>query len=209
MGVEFHPRLLPISPILPATTFPAQITLGDSLTYGNDIPAHAWRNVLSARTGATANNASANGRTIAQMVSVYDIEVRPYLPVQTSAPAFVTILLGNNDFDLVTGEDAFAALTPLIQNSHNNGAYVFLLAVTAATARPTGSTWDNHRLVFNTLQRDAFRAKVVDYFFDTTIYLPNPADQTLFESDGTHYTQAGHARLGNALFDELTSFFSW
>lgn len=209
MGICYHPRIIVPSQIVPSSVFPVQVTMGDSTTFGNDIPAQAWRVALSSLAGKTGHNASANGRTIGQMVSAYGTEVIPFAPTATAVPAVTTLLIGNNSFFTETAAQAFAELTPLIQNSRNFGFYVVLMTVTPASSQGPGSNWDNVRLAYNLMLQEAWYSGQVDFCFDLAALLPDPTNQTFYESDGTHYNAAGNTLIANTLFPALKTQFNW
>jgi hypothetical protein len=198
-------RIAPPIVFLPSSTFPDAINLGDSTTYGHDHPEQSWRVNLQAMAGTTFHNASANGRSISDMIAAYPAEVSPFSPRLTKVPSVATVLIGNISLFQMTGEAAFAQKQTLLDMLREDWFYIVDMTVTPAASQVPGSQWDNRRLAYNALTQAGTTANFV---FDTAALLPDPNNLTYYD-DGTHYTQAGNQLIADTIFPAIKSALHW
>ncbi len=186
---------------------PALNVAGDSITMGypNLTP---YSQLLSLENPPTTgvNNWGISGITLQALLGSEDNRVGP-LCRSAAGPAVYTLFGGTNDFNSLgsTPPAVFAALTGLIGKMKNAGCrvgVVTMLSRAGNSAGNNGGLYDSAKNAYNTLIRNGARAAGADFLVDAAASPSLGADgaysnQTWFQADGTHPTQAGQQLIAN------------
>lgn len=188
------------------------VFVGDSKTDGptdpTSYPSYFAALATSADLG-TVYNLGVSGYTLANLISNYTANVKPYAPGQannlTSIPTVLSVWIGANDlYQLISNgytdaNDYYADLLSYVTTAAADGFRIMLFTVDARGDHVDGTTEFYRQTVNAAIRHNTVATWIVD---PETVFW-DYSDTTWWNADMIHYVAAGYERLAKLVAQTL------